>query len=80
MKGVRLPHASLLNRLEWQWRELPYGDDEERCVFKTALTFVDSAPEIWAPILQGRTIVIVPREVTKDPARFVDVLEKHQVE
>ncbi|EFN66543.1 Tyrocidine synthetase 3 [Camponotus floridanus] len=79
-KGVLIPHATLLNRLQWQWRELPYVNNEERCVFKTALTFVDSVPEIWGPLLQGRTLVIVPKNVTKDPERFVPLLEKHQVQ
>ncbi|XP_015606701.1 uncharacterized protein LOC107273239 [Cephus cinctus] len=78
-KGVRLPHATLMNRLCWQWRTLPYGEDEKVCVFKTALTFVDSASEIWAPLLQGRTILVVPKHVTKDPERFVEVLEKRQI-
>ncbi|KAL6430303.1 hypothetical protein ACFW04_007784 [Cataglyphis niger] len=79
-KGVLIPHATLLNRLQWQWRELPYVDNEERCVFKTALTFVDSVPEIWGPLLQGRTLVIVPKSVTKDPEKFVPLLEKHQIQ
>ncbi|KAG5343224.1 ACVS synthase, partial [Acromyrmex heyeri] len=57
-KGVLIPHTTLLNRLQWQWREFPYADDEERCVFKTSLTFVDSVPEIWGPLLQSRTLVI----------------------
>lgn len=79
-KGVLIPHVTLLNRLQWQWRELPYVDNEERCVFKTALTFVDSVPEIWGPLLQGRTLVIVPKSVTKDPEKFVPLLEKHQIQ
>nr|XP_012229480.1 PREDICTED: N-(5-amino-5-carboxypentanoyl)-L-cysteinyl-D-valine synthase [Linepithema humile] len=79
-KGVLIPHATLLNRLQWQWRELPYADDEERCVFKTSLTFVDSVPEIWGPLLQNRTLVVVPKSVTKDPERFVPLLEKHQIQ
>ncbi|XP_076246658.1 nonribosomal peptide synthetase ebony isoform X2 [Calliopsis andreniformis] len=79
-KGVLLPHATVLNRLRWQWRELPYGSDEERCVFKTSLTFVDSVSEIWGPLLQGRTLVVVSKHVTKDPERFVQVLEKHQIQ
>ncbi|EZA51013.1 Tyrocidine synthase [Ooceraea biroi] len=79
-KGVLIPHTTLLNRLEWQWRELPYADDEERCVFKTSLTFVDSVPEIWGPLLQGRTLIVVPKSVTKDPERFVPLLEKHQIQ
>lgn len=79
-KGVLIPHATLLNRLRWQWRELPYVDNEEQCVFKTALTFVDSVPEIWGPLLQGRTLVVVPKSVTKDPEKFVSLLEKHQIQ
>lgn len=76
---MRLPHTALLNRLQWQWRELPFSPTEEKCIFKTALTFVDSAPEIWGPLLQGRTIVVIPRPLTKDPEKFVQILEKHQV-
>lgn len=79
-KGVLLRHATVLNRLHWQWRELPYGADETRCIFKTALTFVDSVPEIWGPLLRGRMLVIVPREVTKNPETFVQVLEKHKIQ
>lgn len=79
LEGVLIPHATLLNRLQWQWRELPYADDEKRCVFKTSLTFVDSVPEIWGPLLQNRTVVIVPKNVTKDPEKFIPLLEKHQV-
>ncbi|KAK0091639.1 hypothetical protein PV326_002925 [Microctonus aethiopoides] len=78
-KGVRIPHATLLNRLEWQWRELPFRHDEQKTIFKTALTFVDSAPELWGALLQGRTIVVVPKHVTKDPEKFIDILEKHQI-
>ncbi|XP_024887898.1 putative acyl-activating enzyme 19, partial [Temnothorax curvispinosus] len=79
-KGVLIPHATLLNRLQWQWRELPYADDEKRCVFKTSLTFVDSVPEIWGPLLQSRTLVIVPKSVTKDPEKFIPLLEEHQIQ
>ncbi|XP_063980695.1 beta-alanyl-bioamine nonribosomal peptide synthetase ebony [Diachasmimorpha longicaudata] len=79
-KGVRLPHATLINRLQWQWRELPFKDDEKLCIFKTALTFVDSAPEIWGPLLQGRTIIVVPKQITKDPERFINTLEKHKIQ
>ncbi|XP_031828206.1 nonribosomal peptide synthetase ebony [Nomia melanderi] len=79
-KGVLLPHATVLNRLRWQWRELPYAPDEKRCVFKTSLTFVDSVSEVWGPLLQGRTLVVVPKHVTKDPERFVRVLDKHQIQ
>ncbi|XP_011630799.1 uncharacterized protein LOC105422919 [Pogonomyrmex barbatus] len=79
-KGVLIPHATLLNRLQWQWRELPYADDEERCVFKTSLTFVDSVPEIWGSLLQSRTLIVVPKSVTKDPQKFIPLLERHKIQ
>ncbi|XP_076649113.1 nonribosomal peptide synthetase ebony [Halictus rubicundus] len=79
-KGVLLPHATVLNRLRWQWRELPYAPDERHCVFKTSLTFVDSLSEIWGPLLQGRTLVVVSKNVTRDPERFVQVLDKHKIQ
>ncbi|XP_076759929.1 nonribosomal peptide synthetase ebony [Xylocopa sonorina] len=79
-KGVLLPHATVLNRLQWQWQELPYAPDEECCVFKTSLTFVDSVSEIWGPLLQGRTLVVVPKHITRDPERFAAILEKHKIQ
>lgn len=77
--GVRLPHQVVLNRLLWQWCTFPYGPQEHVCVFKTALTFVDSVGELWGPLLQGRNILVVPRDVTKDPERLLHVLEEHKV-
>lgn len=79
-KGVLLPHATILNRLRWQWRELPYAEDEEHCIFKTSLTFVDSVPEIWGPLLHGRTLVVIQKHVTRDPERFVRMLERHRIQ
>jgi amino acid adenylation domain-containing protein len=79
-KGVRLPHQVVLNRLCWQWRAFPYGSQEHVCVFKTALTFVDSVAELWGPLLQGRNILVVPRDVTKDPELLLHVLEEQKVQ
>ncbi|XP_003425501.1 dimodular nonribosomal peptide synthase isoform X1 [Nasonia vitripennis] len=79
-KGVRLPYTALLNRLAWQWKTLPYASDEDFCIFKTALTFVDSVCEIWGPLLQGRTLVVISRHVTKDPERFTAALNKYKIQ
>lgn len=45
-KGVRLPHSTILNRLQWQFETFPYSSTEKTAVFKTALTFVDSVSEV----------------------------------
>lgn len=79
-KGVRLPHKVILNRLQWQFRRFPYSSTEKVCVFKTALTFVDSIAEIWGPLLNGRTILVVSKPVTKDPEVFINLLQKYQIE
>lgn len=78
-KGVRLPFSIILNRLNWQWSEFPYSCTEQYGCFKTALTFVDSVSEIWGPLLNGMTIVVVPKHVTKDPVQLVNVLEQYKV-
>lgn len=77
-KGVRLDHRTILHRLNWQWHAFPFGEDEVSC-FKTALTFVDSISEIWAPLLIGRSVQIVPKHVTRDTQRFIDLLSRCKV-
>ncbi|KAK6633058.1 hypothetical protein RUM43_012801 [Polyplax serrata] len=79
-KGVRIPHSAILNRLKWQFRTFPYAATEKVCAFKTALTFVDSICELWGPLLNGRTILIIAKEETKNPERLTALLEKFEVE
>lgn len=79
-KGVRLRHCIVQNRLEWQWKTFPYSQTEIYGVFKTALTFVDSVTEIWGPLLNGMSLIVVPKEVTKNPSRLVEILEEFKIE
>ncbi|KAK9889547.1 hypothetical protein WA026_006902 [Henosepilachna vigintioctopunctata] len=79
-KGVKLTHKVILNRLNWQFKAFPFSDTEKVCVFKTALTFVDSVAEIWGPLVKGLSLVVVPKAVTKDPERLIQTLEKYKVE
>lgn len=78
---MRLPHCVVYNRLNWQWNRFPYSDTERTCVFKTSLTFVDSVAEIWAPLLHDtpRTLMVVPKAVTKDPERLINMLHENKV-
>ena len=66
-KGVRLEHSTIYQRLRWQWKTLPFSPNEVAC-FKTALTFVDSVAEIWAPLLAAIPIYIVPKGTFVQPS------------
>lgn len=79
-KGVRLPHNVINNRVQWQYRAFPYGRTEHVCVFKTALTFVDAVAEIWAPLAAGRALLVLPKQLTRDPCKLVETLSEYQVE
>ncbi|XP_049880564.1 zwittermicin A synthase ZmaJ [Pectinophora gossypiella] len=79
-KGVRLTYSAICNRLWWQFRTFPFADTELTCVWKTALTFVDSVCEIWGPLLHGRTLLILNRDVTRDPQKLIRVLAENQVQ
>lgn len=77
-KGVRLEHKTILHRLDWQWRTFPYSPEEVGC-FKTALTFVDSISEIWAPLLIGIPLHVVPKQVIQDAQCFIDLLDRCKI-
>jgi acyl-coenzyme A synthetase/AMP-(fatty) acid ligase len=77
-KGVRLLHQAALNRLGWYWRSFPYAEDEV-CVFKTTLTFVDSIAEIWSPLLRGKQLIVFPRRTTQNVADFVEALDRYRI-
>ena len=77
-KPVALTHAMVLARLEWQWDAFPFRDGEV-CCFKTALTFVDAVAEIFAPLLGGVPVVVLPRGVVRDPPALLDLLAERGV-
>ena len=77
-KAVVGTHSAMLNRLAWMWRVFPYNADEVACQ-KTSLSFVDSAAEIFSPLLQGVPCVILGSDDVKDVGRFAAALETHKI-
>ena len=77
-KGVVGTHKAIVDRLHWGWRALPFAPDEV-CCQKTSVCFIDSIPEIFAPLLRGHLLVILPEEVAKDSTRLVNALEENQI-
>ncbi|XP_066904906.1 beta-alanyl-bioamine nonribosomal peptide synthetase ebony [Halyomorpha halys] len=81
-KGVRIKSSSILNRLEWQWREFPFSKEEETCCFKTSITFVDSVAEIWAPLLNPEhplPVLVLPRSTSSNPQLLIPLLNNYKV-
>lgn len=79
-KGVRLSHYKINLRNQWQLRKYPFRPTEKYCAVKTSLTFVDHIGEIWCPLMAGRTLIVMTKAMSKNPARIVPILEEFNVE
>jgi amino acid adenylation domain-containing protein len=77
-KAVMGTHGSLLNRLAWGWRQLPFAAGDV-CVQKTSVSFVDSIAEFFTGLLAGVPTVILDDTVTADVDRFVEGLAAGEV-
>lgn len=77
-KGVQIPYSAVLNRLSWQWRTQPFGDDDV-VAFKTRIGFVDSIAELLAPLLQGIPVVAIQGSLLYDVKDMVKVLKSFEV-
>ncbi|MDZ8261485.1 amino acid adenylation domain-containing protein [Nostoc sp. ChiQUE01b] len=77
-KGVLGTHRGTVNGLHWLWKTYPFTPGEV-CCQKTAISFVDSIWEIFAPLLQGIPTVIINNATVIDPQLFIKSLAQHQV-
>jgi amino acid adenylation domain-containing protein len=77
-KGVVMPVAGLVNLLEWHRAAVP-GHIGARVAQFTAVGFDVSVQEILATVLHGKTLVVCPEEVRRDPDRLRDWLDESEV-
>ena len=77
-KGVLGTHRGTVNGLHWLWKTYPFTEDEV-CCQKTAISFVDSVWEIFAPLLRGISTVIISNATILDPELFIETLAHHKV-
>ncbi|WP_026735861.1 non-ribosomal peptide synthetase [Fischerella sp. PCC 9605] len=77
-KGVLGTHRGTVNGLHWLWKTYPFTPGEV-CCQKTAISFVDSVWEIFAPLLQGIPTVIINDATILDPQLFIEALAHHKV-
>jgi len=75
-KVVMATQRGLLNRLQWMWLSYPFASDEV-CCQKTALGFVDSVTEIFAPLLAGVPLRLLPDDLVRNPRRLIHALARH---
>ena len=78
-KGVRISHHSLHQRINWQLVTYPYEESENFCCFKTAINFGDHLAELWCPLIAGKALVVVPRDVSQDTEKMVSLLEEYKI-
>ncbi|MBN3958493.1 non-ribosomal peptide synthetase [Nostoc sp. NMS8] len=77
-KGVLGTHRGTVNGLHWLWKTYPFTQGEI-CCQKTAISFVDSVWEIFAPLLQGIPTVIISNARVLDTQLFIDALAHYKV-
>ncbi|MEH2327802.1 non-ribosomal peptide synthetase [Nostoc sp.] len=77
-KGVLGTHRGTVNGLHWLWKTYPFTQGEV-CCQKTAISFVDSVWEIFAPLLRGIPTVIIKNETLLDLQLFIEALAHHKV-
>jgi amino acid adenylation domain-containing protein len=77
-KGVLGTHRGTVNGLYWLWKTYPFTQTEV-CCQKTAISFVDSIWEIFAPLLRGIPTVIISNATILDPQLFIETLARHKV-
>lgn len=60
--------------------KFPNSATENVGALNSALINVDSVAELWAPLLNGIAVLVIPPIVTNDPSKLVDLLESYKVE
>ncbi|WP_196297222.1 non-ribosomal peptide synthetase, partial [Xanthomonas albilineans] len=76
-KGVMVPHQGVLNLV----RDPDYASWQanDRFAFASNPAFDSSTLEVWAPLLSGGSVVVVPQEVMLDPSALANFARHHAI-
>ncbi len=77
-KGVVVPHSALSNHMRWMQSAFDFGP-ETRVLQRTAASFDASIWEVFAPLMSGGTLVLLPPDAQRDPEQIVRCIAKHKV-
>jgi amino acid adenylation domain-containing protein len=76
-KGVRMPHAALVNLLQWQKRELTSSDI--RILQFASINFDVSFQEIFTALCTGSTLELISDDDRKDFSKLVEKINQTAV-
>ncbi|MDF3146810.1 amino acid adenylation domain-containing protein, partial [Streptomyces sp. T21Q-yed] len=77
-KGVAVPHRNVIRLFESTRHWFDFGPDDVWTLFHS-YAFDFSVWELWGALLHGGTLVIVPFEVSREPAAFLRLLARERV-
>lgn len=77
-KGVRCHHQGVLNLLSDLQRRQPIGMSDI-CSWWTSLSFDVSVYEIFSPLVEGASLIIVPESIRADASLFMQWLYENKV-
>ncbi|MDL5205459.1 amino acid adenylation domain-containing protein [Streptomyces sp. ALI-76-A] len=76
-KGVLIPHRNVVG-LFTATRDFGFGADDVWTLFHS-YAFDFSVWELWGPLLHGGRLVVVPFDVSRSPADFLQLLARERV-
>jgi amino acid adenylation domain-containing protein len=77
-KGVQVEHHSVCNRLLWMHEKYPL-EAHETLIQKTNYAFDVSVWELFLALMTGRTLLVPPPGVEKDPPRLIQYIKDETV-
>ncbi|MGX1315217.1 amino acid adenylation domain-containing protein/non-ribosomal peptide synthase protein (TIGR01720 family) [Streptomyces calvus] len=77
-KGVVVPHANVVRLFTATQDVYGFGPDDVWTLFHSS-AFDFSVWELWGPLLHGGRLVVVPLDVSRNPAEFLRLLVRERV-
>ncbi|MBB4906250.1 non-ribosomal peptide synthetase [Actinophytocola algeriensis] len=77
-KGVVVSHRNLVN-FQLAMRDRLRLGEQDRLAAVTTAAFDASVLELYPPLISGGTLVLVPRESVREPARLAELIEREHV-
>ncbi|MFA0964363.1 amino acid adenylation domain-containing protein [Roseivirga sp. BDSF3-8] len=78
-KGVAIPHKGVVNLSHWLGEKI-YSQGAKTAMLTASTNFDASVQQLYAPLLNGTTLVLLPEDEKRDPAHYLERLREYQVD